>query len=92
MEDHLVQICAFKAEWDVWRTVERHFLNKCDYLLLESKAKSALSADLTIEKIVTEAKDIARQFGGLTATPLTAEHVLGLIFSLAAQAEALNNT
>ena len=41
--------------------------------------------------MVAEAKDIAKQFAGLTATPLTPEHVMGLIFSLAAQAEAERN-
>jgi len=89
MEDHLVQICEFKAQWDIWRTIERHFLNSTDYMLLENKAQELLKAGLTIEKVVAEAKDIAKQFGGLTATQLTPEHVLGLVFSLAAQAEAL---
>lgn len=90
MKDHLVQICEFKAQWDIWRTIERHFFKSADYLLLESKASDLLKAGLTIERVVTESKDIARQFSGLTATQLTAEHVLGLVFSLAAQAEALN--
>lgn len=90
MKDHLVQICEFKAQWDIWRTIERHFFKSVDYLLLESKAKDVLKADLAIEKVVAEAKDIAKQFNGLTATPLTPEHVMGLVFSLAAEAEALN--
>ena len=89
MQDHLVQICEFKAQWDIWRTIERHFLTSADYMLLENKAQELLKAGLTIEKVVAEAKDIAKQFGGLTATQLTPEHVLGLVFSLAAQAEAL---
>jgi hypothetical protein len=46
---------------------------------------------LTLERAVAEAKDIAKQFNNVTATPLTPEHVMGLIFSLAAQAEVLNN-
>jgi transcriptional regulator with XRE-family HTH domain len=90
MKDHIVQICEFKAQWDIWRTIERHFLKSADYLLLESKANDLLKAGLTIERVVAESKDIARQFSGLTATPLTAEHVLGLVFSLAAQVEAVN--
>jgi transcriptional regulator with XRE-family HTH domain len=88
----IVQICSFKAGWDIWRTVERHFLNSADYTLLESKAKDLLRADFTIAKVVTEAKDIAKQFSELTATPLTVEHVVGLVFSLAAQTEALHYT
>ncbi len=90
MKDHLVQICEFKAQWDIWRTIERHFLKSVDYMLLETKAKDLLRAALGIGKVVAEAKDIAKQFSGLTATPLTPEHVMGLVFSLAAEAEALN--
>ena len=90
MSDHLVQICEFKAQWDIWRTIERHFLKSVDYVLLENKARDLLKARLAIGKVVAEAKDIAKQFNGLTATPLTPEHVMGLVFSMAAQAEALN--
>jgi hypothetical protein len=58
-------------------------------VLLERKAHEVLKAQLTMEKIVGEAKSIAKQFAALTTTPLTPEHVMGLIFSLAAQSEAL---
>ena len=87
--NNLESICGFKAAWDVWRTKERHFLASADYILLEKKAREALKAGMTIEKIVFEAKDIAKQFDGITGSALTAECVLGLIFSLAAQSEAL---
>jgi hypothetical protein len=87
----LLLICGFKAQWDVWRTTERHFLSSADYLLLESKARDVLLANLTIPKVIEEATDISKQFAGRTATSLTTEHVLGLIFSLAAQAEALGD-
>jgi len=92
MENHLVQICGFKAQWDIWRTVERHFLTSADYMLLEGKARGLLKPGLPIQTVVAESKDIAKQFSGLTVTPLAAEHVLGLVFALAAQAEALNAT
>jgi hypothetical protein len=58
---------------------------------LEKKAREILNAGRPIEQVVAEAKDIAKQFAGLTATPLTPEGVIGLVFSLAAQAEALNH-
>jgi len=87
-EEHLPAICDFKARWDVWRTVERHFFNGTDYILLERKAREALREGLKLERVVNEAKDIAKQFEGLPGKPLTPECVLGLIFSLAAQAEA----
>jgi len=90
MIDHLVQICEFKALWDTWRTTERHFVSGADFMLLEKRAHDLLSHDLTLEKAVAEAKDIAKQFQNVTATPLTPEYVMGLIFSLAAQSEATN--
>ena len=90
MTDHLIQICEFKALWDIWRTTERHFVSSADFMLLEKRAHDLLATDLTLEKAVDEAKDIAKQFQNVTATPLTPEHAIGLIFSLAAQAEATN--
>jgi len=90
MSNHLVQICEFKALWDTWRTTERHFVSSVDYMLLEKHAKELLTTDLTLQKAIAEAKDIAKQFRNLTAVPLTPEHVMGLIFSMAAQAEATN--
>ena len=60
-------------------------------MLLENKANEVLKTDLKLDRMVAEAKDIAKQFAGLTATPLTPEHVMGLIFSLAAQSEAERN-
>lgn len=91
MTDHLVQICEFKALWDTWRTTERHFVSSADFMLLEKRAHDLLANDLTLEKAVAEAKDIAKQLQNVTATTLTPEHVMGLIFSLAAQAEATNS-
>jgi hypothetical protein len=88
MEDRLEGICGFKAQWDSWRTIERHFLKSADYVLLESKALGVLKAGLSLEQAIAEAKDIASEFDGITATPLKAEQILGLIFSLAAQSEA----
>lgn len=91
MNESLEAICGFKAEWDVWRTVERHFLKSADYVLLEGKARDVLNAGMTIERIVSEAKDIAKQFEGIPGMALTPECILGLIFSLAAQSEALRD-
>jgi Cap4 dsDNA endonuclease len=91
LENFIVQICDFKTSWDIWRTVERHFLASTDYILLEQKAYGLLQVGLTIERMVAEAKEVAKQFSGITATPLAPEHVMGLLFSLAAQSEAINN-
>lgn len=89
LTQHLVHICDFKAQWDVWRTVERHNLGKADYLLLENRAVSLLEQNLPLSDLVREAKDIAKEFAGLTGSFLTADHVMGLFFSLAAQSESL---
>ena len=91
MGNHLIAICTFKAGWDIWRTVERHFLKSTDYVLLEQKAHDLLKEGLKIQQMIAEAKDISKQFSGITVTPLTPEHVMGLLFSLAAQSEAVNN-
>ena len=87
-ENLIVQISGFKARWDVWRTIERHNVNGVDFLLLETRALEVLKGNLTPERIVAEAKDIARQFRSIGATELQAEEVMGLVFSMAAQAEA----
>lgn len=90
LEDHIVTICGFKAEWDLWRTVERHGISSVDYFLLEGRANEVLRQNLSIQQIVAEARIIAKEFYAVSSSPLEAEHVLGLIFSLAAQAEASN--
>jgi len=88
-DKYLVPICGFKTSWDIWRTVERHFLASTDYILLEQKTTGLLQAGLTIDRMIAEAKEVAKQFSGITGTPLTPEHVMGLLFSLAAQSEAI---
>jgi len=91
LEKYVVAICTFKAQWDIWRTIERHFLSGVDYVLLEGKVNAVLQAQLSMERVIAEAKDIAKQLSGMTATPLTPEHIMGLLFSMAAQSEAISN-
>lgn len=85
-------ICSYKAQWDVWRNNERHVVQSADYAFLEHRAKELLSARLPLDKLVEGAKEMAATF--MRSQPavsrvLTAEHALGLIFSIAAQGEAL---
>lgn len=89
MQKFIVPISEFKARWDVWRTVERHNVGGADFLLLESRANEVLKGQMTLDRVVSEAKDIAKQFAGVGVTRLTPEDVMGLIFSKAAQSEAL---
>ena len=85
----IVTISQFKARWDIWRTIERHNVSSTDFLLLENRANEVLKGELTLERVVAEAKDIARQFERVGVTPLTPDDVMGLIFSMAVQSEAL---
>ena len=87
LDDYVVQVCGFKATWDVWRTTERHFMRSADYISLVEKAKNIMQAGYTLDRMTDEAGAAAQHFAGLTATPLTCEHVLGLLFSLAAQTD-----
>ena len=87
LEEHVVAICGFKAAWDIWRTPERHFMKTTDYVTLVNKAKAIIQSGYKLDRMIDEAKAIAKQFHGLTATPLAGEHVLGLMFSLAANTE-----
>ena len=89
MQRFIVSISKFKACWDIWRTIERHNVSGTDFLLLENRANEVLKGKLTLKRAVAEAKDIAKQFAGVGVTPLTPENVMGLIFSMAAQSEAL---
>lgn len=89
LKEQIVAIAGFKARWDVWRTIERHNVSATDFLLLETRANEVLKGEMSVEKVVAEAKDIAKQFAGVGVTPVTPEDVMGLIFSKAALAEAL---
>ena len=62
-------------------------MRTADYIVLVEKAKNIMQAGYRLDRMTDEAAAAARHFAELTATPLTGEHVLGLLFSLAAQAE-----
>ena len=73
----------------MWRTIERHNVSSVDFLLLENRANEVLKGKMTLDRVVAEAKDIAKQFAGIGVKPLAPEDVMGLIFSMAAHSEAL---
>jgi hypothetical protein len=87
LDEHVVEICGFKAAWDIWRTTERHFMKTADYVVLANKTKDIIQAGYKLDRMIDEAKAVATHFAGLTGTPLAGEHVLGLMFSLAAQTD-----
>jgi hypothetical protein len=89
LEQFTSQICAFKAKWDVWRTKYRHQLADADHMTVLSKAREILAATKTPADVVRLAKEAAEALtptlpGGIR---LAGDEMVGLVFSLAADAE-----
>jgi hypothetical protein len=89
LEQFTSQICGFKAKWDVWRTKHRHQLPDADHMTVLSKAREILAATTIPAEIVRRAKEAADALtptlpGGIA---LAGDEMVGLIFSLAADAE-----
>ncbi|MFN7982998.1 MAG: hypothetical protein U0Q11_14160 [Vicinamibacterales bacterium] len=87
LEDVVAQVCRFKADWGIWRTTERHFILSANYILLVQRARFILHGGFDMARMVEEATVIAAEFSKHTASPLTAEAVLGLLFSLVTNTE-----
>jgi hypothetical protein len=87
LEDVVAQVCRFKADWGVWRTIERHFILSANYVLLVQRARGILLGGYDMARMIQEAVVIATEFSKHVATPLTAEAVLGLLFSLVTNTE-----
>jgi hypothetical protein len=85
--DVVAHVCRFKADWGVWRTIERHFILSANYVLLVQRAKAILLGGYQIPRMIEEAEVVAADFSRHTATPLSAEAVLGLLFSLVTDTE-----
>jgi len=88
LDNVVAEICRFKAEWDMWRTSERHFISSVDYVSLVQEAEQIVRGGYDLKRMTSEARAMATRFSRLTSTPLTAEPVLGLMFSLAAQSQS----
>jgi hypothetical protein len=85
---HVVpQVCRFRADWAIWRTIERHFILSANYLLLVERTTKILQGGYEMTRMIEEATAIALDFSKHTATPLTAEAVLGLLFSIVTETE-----
>jgi hypothetical protein len=87
LEDVVAQVCRFKADWGLWRTMERHFILSANYVLLVQRAKAILTGGYEMTRMIEEARVVAAEFSKHTATPLSAEAVLGLLFSLVTDTE-----
>lgn len=89
MEQYTSQICSFKAKWDIWRTKFRHQISDSDHVVIVAKAKAIIATKKMIDEMVPLAKDAADALRP-TLPPgmmLGAEEMLGLVFSIAADAE-----
>lgn len=83
----MADVCALKGEWEAWRTVERHTMDKLDFMALIQKATDVVAQNYPFERMIDEARTIATGFAGLTNSPLSGSHVLGLMFSIIARSE-----
>jgi Cap4 dsDNA endonuclease len=89
LENFTSQICSFKAKWDVWRTKYRHQLADADHVTIVSKAQEIRATKKQLTEMVPLAKEAAEVLNPTfpTGVVITPDEVLGLLFSLAADAE-----
>ena len=92
---HLIpDVCRFKTGWDAWWLNQQHLIDRADYLALKLEAANLLrlhtEGHLLFANLIEQAKGVAHTYAGRVASskPLTGDLVLGLVFSLAAEAEA----
>jgi hypothetical protein len=87
-------LCDFKVKWTAWWTRQKAFVNATDFVTLKEACAQLLRAHsdggLTFERMAEEAKVLASNFSSTfgSTEPLTADHIVGLILSLAVEAEA----
>lgn len=89
LEPYTAQICSLKAKWDTWRTTQRHQIQDADYLTIVNAAHAIISAQKTLDVLINLARQTAEalQASLPSGVSIEADHVLGLVFSLAADAE-----
>jgi hypothetical protein len=86
--------CRYKTAWDAWWIDQRHRVDQADYLAIKQQCAVLLrahaEAGLSLDELIAQAKALASKYGTQLASsqPLTAELILGFVFSLAAEAEA----
>lgn len=89
LEQFTAEICSFKAKWDVWRTAQRHRLEDSDYVSIVTKAQEVLATSKPLAELIPLAKEVAASVSPSlpSGISLAGEEILGLVFSLAADAE-----
>jgi hypothetical protein len=87
-------LCDLKVKWTSWWTKQKSFVNGTDFVSLKEACAQLLrvhsDGHFNFGKVMEEARSLAATFSatfGSTET-LTGEHVVGLILSLAVEAEA----
>lgn len=89
MGEFTSEICSFKAKWDVWRTKYRHQISDSDHMVIVSKAKEILATKKVVSEMVKQARDTAAALSPTlpSGIALAVDEMLGLVFSIAADAE-----
>jgi hypothetical protein len=93
-ETLIPDLCGFKTRWATWWLTERDNIDRDDYFAMRSEAADLLrahsAAGLAFGALVKEAKELAKKYEpALTSSrPVTGDVVLGLLISLAVEAEA----
>lgn len=89
MDAFTSEICSFKARWDMWRTEYRHQISDPDHMVIVSKAKEILATKKMVSEMVTQAMDTVAVLNPTLPSGITlrADEMLGLVFSIAADAE-----
>ena len=61
LEDVVAQVCRFKADWGIWRTIERHFILSVNYVLLVQRARGILLGGFDMTRMIEEAAVIGER-------------------------------
>lgn len=87
-------LCRLKTNWEAWWIAQRHHVNSLDLISMKKACADVLSVhakgNLDFSGLRAEAKNIASKYAKvLTSTePITEELVVGLLMSLAVEAES----
>jgi transcriptional regulator with XRE-family HTH domain len=92
-ESLIPDMCTYKVAWAAWWMEQRNLVDELDYVALKSECAEILTAHssgtLKIDKLAEQAKALAEKYQARlpSSEPLTAEPVMGLMISLAVDAE-----
>jgi hypothetical protein len=92
-ESLIPDLCTYKVGWAAWWMEQRNLVDELDYVALKSECAEILTAHssgtLKFDKLADQAKGLTEKYQPRlpSSEPLTDELVMGLILSLAVEAE-----